>query len=164
VGWLAKTGFVPLGYLGDEAKTERTFPVIDDARYSVPGDRAQYDDSGKMTLLGREAVTINSGGEKIFAEEVEQALKNHEGVYDSIVVGTPNERWGSQVTALILLREGVPPDEEALKKTASKFLAGYKLPKAYLYVDEIVRSPSGKADYAWAKERALAELARAANS
>jgi len=160
VGWIAKQGFVPLGYLGDAEKSARTFPTIDGVRYSVPGDRAQYDASGKMVLLGRDSVTINSGGEKIFAEEVEQALKNHTEVYDAVVVGTPNERWGHQVTALILPRDAARCQEESLKETAAQFLAAYKLPKAYLFVDEIVRSPSGKADYCWAKEKALAELSK----
>jgi fatty-acyl-CoA synthase len=160
VGWIAKQGFVPLGYLGDAEKSARTFPRIDGVRYSVPGDRAQYDASGKMVLLGRDSVTINSGGEKIYAEEVEQALKHHEEVYDAVVVGTPDERWGNQVTALILPREGVTCQEDSLNKTASQFLAAYKLPKVYLFVDEILRSPSGKADYCWAKEKALAELAK----
>jgi len=158
VGWIAKAGFVPLGYLGDPEKTAATFPVVDGARYAVPGDRSHYDEEGKMRLLGRESVTINSGGEKIFAEEVEQALKHCEDVYDAIVVGTPNERWGNQVTALILLREGAEPDDAALTQVASRHLAAYKLPKVYLYVDEILRSPSGKADYRWAKETAVALL------
>ncbi len=96
VGWIAKAGFVPLGYFGDPEKTAATFPVVDGVRYSVPGDRSHYDEEGKMRLLGRESVTINSGGEKIFAEEVEQALKHCAEVYDAVVVGTPNERGGSQ--------------------------------------------------------------------
>ncbi len=158
VGWIAKAGFVPLGYLGDPEKTAKTFPVVDGVRFSIPGDRAHYGEDGKMTLLGRESVTINSGGEKIFAEEVEQALKHCEDVYDAVVVGTPNERWGNQVTALVRLREGAAANDDALAETASRHLAPYKLPKVYLYVDEILRSPSGKADYRWAKETAEALL------
>ena len=92
--WLAKSGRIPLGYLGDEEKTERTFPIVDGVRYSVPGDRARIRADGVVELLGRDSVTINSGGEKIFAEEVEQALMHHPGVYDVVVCGRPSERWG----------------------------------------------------------------------
>ena len=155
LGWLAQEGRVPLGYLGDQAKTERTFPVIDGVRYSVPGDRANYNADGQLHLHGRESVTINSGGEKIFAEEVEQALKHHADVYDCVVVGTPHDRWGQQVTALVKLREGARRDEESLRRTASEHVAHYKLPKAIVFVDDLVRAPSGKADYRWAKQRAL---------
>ena len=98
---------------------------------------------------------INSGGEKIFAEEVEHAVKHHPDVYDCVVVGTPNPRWGQQVTALVKLREGARADDESLRKTAAEHIAQYKLPKAFVYVDEMVRAPSGKADYRWAKARAL---------
>ena len=97
---------MPLGYLGDEAKTRRTYPTIDGVRYAVPGDRAQLDDDGTHQVLGRDSVCINSGGEKIFAEEVEQALKRHPAVYDVLVTGTPSERWGEQVTAVVALRPG----------------------------------------------------------
>ena len=111
-----------------------------------------------MTLLGRDSVTINSGGEKIFAEEVEHALKHHPAVYDVVVAGTPNERWGSQVTAVVQLRAGAERDDAALTETAAAHIARYKLPKDYVYVDRIERSPSGKADYRWAKETALRGL------
>jgi len=154
VGWIAKASYVPLGYLGDPEKTRQTFPTVEGTRYSVPGDRAYYGKDGKMRLLGRDSVTINSGGEKIFAEEVEQALKRHPDVYDALVVGTPSERWGNQVTALVHLRQGVVCDEAALSKQAALHLAGYKLPKAYVFVEQILRSPSGKADYRWAKATA----------
>jgi fatty-acyl-CoA synthase len=127
-------------------------------RYSVPGDRAELDERGLLRLLGRDSVTINSGGEKIFAEEVEQALKHHPAVYDAVVVGTPHPRWGQQVTALVKLREGERPSEEELRKTAGAHIAPYKVPKLFLFVDEMVRSPSGKADYRWAKNTALARL------
>ena len=155
IGWLARGGAVPLGYLGDREKTAKTFPVIDGLRYAVPGDRAVLEADGRMRLLGRDSVTINTGGEKVFAEEVEQALKHHPAVYDAVVVGTPHERWGQQVTALVRLRAGETPSEEALLAVARAHVAAYKLPKRFVFVDEIRRSPSGKADYRWAKETAL---------
>ena len=153
-GWLAREARVPLGYYKDADKTARTFPTIEGVRYSVPGDRARISADGRLELLGRDSVTINSGGEKIFAEEVEQALKHHSAVYDSVVVGTPSERWGSQVTAIVQLREGEEPGEESLKQVAREHIAAYKIPKAFVYVDQIVRAPSGKADYRWAKQAA----------
>ncbi len=155
IGWLAREGNIPLGYFKDAEKTARTFPTVGGKRYSVPGDRAAFDADGKLRLLGRDSVCINSGGEKIFAEEVEHALKHHPHVYDCVVVGTPHPRWGQQVTALVKLREGVSGDEESLKKTAAEHIAAYKLPKVFVFVDEMVRAPSGKADYRWAKARAL---------
>ena len=157
-GWIARSGSVPLGYYKDEAKTAKTFPVVGGVRYSVPGDRAGIDEKGLLRLFGRDSATINSGGEKIFAEEVEHALKHHPSVYDAVVVGTPSERWGQQVTAIVKLREGEQPSEDALRETARAHIAPFKLPKVFLFVDEIVRSPSGKADYRWAKATALAKL------
>ena len=163
-GWLARQARVPLGYYKDVDKTARTFPTIDGVRYSVPGDRARISSDSKLQLLGRDSVTINSGGEKIFAEEVEQALKHHPAVYDSVVVGTPSERWGSQVTAIVQLRAGEKPSESALKDVAREHIASYKLPKAFVYVDEITRAPSGKADYRWAKRTAMAANAASTES
>jgi fatty-acyl-CoA synthase len=157
-GWLARAGRVPLGYYKDAEKTARTFPSIDGVRYSVPGDRARVAADGRLQLLGRDSVTINSGGEKIFAEEVEHALKHHVSVYDAVVVGTPSERWGSQVTAIVQLRPGEKPSEEEMKDVAREHIAPYKLPKAWVYVDQITRAPSGKADYRWAKQTALEAL------
>jgi fatty-acyl-CoA synthase len=157
IGWLAKTGRVPLGYLGDARKTEETFPVLRGVRYSLPGDRARVRADGAIELLGRDSVTINTGGEKVFAEEVEHALKHHPDVWDAVVVGRPSERWGSEVVALVKLRDGATPDEASLLAECGRHLARYKLPKAVLFLDEIVRSPSGKADYRWARERAVIE-------
>ena len=153
-GWLAQKGRVPLGYLGDADKTARTFPVIDGIRYSVPGDRARLTADNLIELYGRDSVTINSGGEKIFAEEVEQALAHHPDVYDVVVAGRPSERWGQEVVAIVQLREGVTADEAALLKEAELHIARYKLPKELRFVGHIQRSPSGKADYRWAKEQA----------
>jgi len=157
-GWLAKRGVVPLGYLGDAEKTARTFPVIAGQRYSVPGDRATIDADGTLHLLGRDSVCINTGGEKVFAEEVEHALKHHPGVYDAVVVGTPHPRFGQQVTAIVRLRPDASADDAALRGAAGEHLASYKLPRAFVFVDEIVRAPSGKPDYRWAKEAALRAL------
>jgi len=156
IGWLARRGIVPLGYYRDPEKTQRTFPVIDGMRYAVPGDRAMLEPDGKLRLLGRDSVTINTGGEKVFAEEVEHALKHHPGVLDAVVVGTPHERFGQQVTALVALRPGEARDEQALLAVASTHIARYKLPRRFVFLDQIVRAPSGKADYRWARETACA--------
>jgi len=153
-GWLARRGLVPLGYLGDPEKTARTFPVIDGERYSVPGDRAELLEDGRIRLLGRDAVTINSGGEKIFAEEVERALAGHPDVSDVVVAGRPSDRWGSEVVAVIALRDGSTATDEDLLAEAARHVARYKLPKAIVRRAEISRSPSGKADYRWAREQA----------
>jgi len=160
VGWLARSGRVPLGYYGDPEKTARTFPVVGGVRYAVPGDRAMLEADGRLRLLGRDSVTINTGGEKVFAEEVEHALKHHPAVYDAVVVGTPHERWGQQVTALIRLRPGAAVSEAELIDVARSHLAAYKLPKRLVFVGEIQRSPSGKADYRWAKAAALGDVGR----
>ena len=154
IGWLAQTGRVPLGYLGDPEKTARTFPVIEGERHSVPGDRARLTADGLIELFGRDSVTINSGGEKIFAEEVEQAIAHHPDVYDVVVAGRPSERWGQEVVAVVQLRAGATADEGALREEAAKHIARYKLPKAFVFVPAIVRSPAGKADYRWAREQA----------
>ena len=150
LGWLAKRGRLALGYLGDEERTTRTFPLIGGTRYVVPGDRARIAADGQIELHGRDSATINSGGEKIFAEEVESAVKAHPAVYDCVVAGRPSERWGNEVVAVVQLRDGLDLDEQSLRDEASKHMARYKVPKAIVFVDEIVRSPSGKADYRWA--------------
>jgi fatty-acyl-CoA synthase len=157
-GWLARRGFVPLGYYRDAEKTSKTFPVVEGVRYSVPGDRAVADAEGRLRLLGRDSVTINSGGEKIFAEEVEQALKHHPSVYDVVVVGTPHSRWGQQVTAIVSFCERTRASEDDLRQAAEAHIARYKLPRAFVFVDQVLRSPSGKADYRWAKQKAKEEL------
>jgi len=154
-GWLAQRGHVPLGYLGDAPKTAATFPVIEGTRFAVPGDRANWNEDGIIELLGRDSVTINSGGEKIFAEEVEQALAHHPSVYDVIVVGRPSEQWGSEVVAIVQLAEGATVSDEELLAEAVTHVARYKLPKAFVYRESLVRSPAGKADYRWAREQAL---------
>jgi fatty-acyl-CoA synthase len=153
LGWFAQTGRVPLGYLGDPEKTARTFPVLDGRRWSVPGDRARYAPNGVIEVLGRDSVTIISGGEKIFAEEVEHALKLHPAVFDAVVCGRSSRRWGEEVVAIVRLREGRAVREEDLLDSCRKHISGFKLPKAFLFEEEIVRSPSGKPDYRWARAR-----------
>jgi fatty-acyl-CoA synthase len=157
-GWLARSGHVPLGYFKDEEKTAKTFPVVDGKRYAVPGDHATVDADGMIVVLGRGSVSINSGGEKIYPEEVEKALKHHPSIYDAVVVGTPNDRFGQQVTAVVQARPGEVPSKEELVEFAARHLARYKLPRDILFVDEMVRSPSGKADYRWAKKLAMEKL------
>ena len=159
VGWIAFTGHLPLGYLGDAERTRQTFPVVEGARYAVGGDRGRWLPDGRLLFLGREAMCINTGGEKVFVEEVERVLKSHPAVDDALVVGTPSERWGQQVTAVVSLRPGATvPTVEAIRAHCDPHLAGYKLPKAVVAAPEIVRSPSGKPDYAWAKRFALDAL------
>jgi fatty-acyl-CoA synthase len=159
IGWVAKQGNVPLGYFGDPVKSATTFPVIDGVRYSVPGDRGRQREDGIVEMFGRDSVTINSGGEKIFAEEVEAALGHHPDVYDSVVCGRASDQWGQEVIAIVQLRENVaasPKVEQSLLEECAKHIARYKLPKAFVFVDTVVRSPAGKADYRWAKETAAA--------
>ncbi len=155
IGWLAQSGRVPLGYLNDPDKSASTFPTIGSTRYSVPGDRARWRPDGTIELLGRDSVCINTGGEKVFAEEVETAMKTHHAVDDVVVCGRPSERWGSEVVAIVSMRSdaaGVAfaPADSELRAAAGEHLAGYKLPKAIIRVDHVVRAPSGKADYRWA--------------
>jgi fatty-acyl-CoA synthase len=157
-GWLARTGHVPLGYFKDAEKTAKTFPVLNRRRYAVPGDHARVDADGTIVVLGRGSVSINSGGEKIYPEEVEKALKHHPDVYDAVVVGTPNERFGEQVTAVVQARAGTQPTAGELTEFAARHLARYKLPRDFVFVDAMLRSPSGKADYRWAKRLALETL------
>ncbi|VEG43595.1 acyl-CoA synthetase [Mycolicibacterium flavescens] len=155
IGWLAQRGYVPLGYKGDADKTAKTFPVIDGVRYSIPGDRARHQADGSIELLGRDSVTINSGGEKIFAEEVETALLSHPAVADVVVAGRPSDRWGQEVVAVVALTEGASADAQELIDHAANSVARYKLPKAVVFRPVIERSPAGKADYRWAREQAI---------
>ncbi|MGB3481498.1 MAG: acyl-CoA synthetase [Mycobacterium sp.] len=158
-GWLARRDLIPLGYLGDAAKTARTFPTIDGVRWSVPGDKARALDDGRIELLGRDSVTINSGGEKIFAEEVERAVAAHPHVYDVVVAGRASERWGSEVVAVVQLVEGTEVTDDELIEVCGRMIARYKIPKEFIRTPKVMRSPAGKADYRWAK--AIAEDAAA---
>lgn len=149
-GMLARTGHIPLGYLKDEEKTTKTFPVIDGTRWVIPGDHARREDDGSISLLGRGSGSINSGGEKIFPEEVESALMQHAGVRDAVVVGTAHERWGQQVTALVQrASDEVTVDE--LRTHCKTLIADYKTPKEILFVESVTHTPVGKLDYKEAK-------------
>ena len=162
VGRLGRGGNIPLGYFNDPKKTAENFVVAADGkRYAVSGDSAQWTEDGQMTMLGRGSVSINTGGEKVFPEEVEQALKAHPAVFDCTVVGVPDERWGQRVAAVVEFAPGESATLEELDAHARKFIAGYKVPRELHVVDRIVRSPSGKPDYRWAK--ALAEAGGAAS-
>jgi acyl-CoA synthetase (AMP-forming)/AMP-acid ligase II len=156
VGKLARRGHVPLGYYHDAEKTAATFPVVDGVRWSVPGDHARIEDDGTITVLGRGSVSINTGGEKVYPEEVEAALKSHASVFDAVVVGVPDERWGERVTAVVQARGGAAPGVDELAEHVRALLASYKVPRDVVLVDAIVRSPSGKPDYRWARATAAA--------
>ena len=155
VGKLARRGNIPLEYYKDPEKSAQTFVTAPDGtRYSMPGDFATVDEDGRIVLLGRGSVCINSGGEKIYPEEVEAAIKSHPDVYDCTVVGVDDDRWGSRVVALVQPRDGRTPSLEDIQSHCRQQLAGYKVPRELHLVDEIVRSPSGKPDYRWAKDTA----------
>jgi 3-oxocholest-4-en-26-oate---CoA ligase len=151
IGHIAKSGHVSLGYYGDEAATKATFPVIDGARWALPGDVAQVDDDGSIIVFGRGVMCINTGGEKVFPEEVEQALKGHPAVMDALVAGVPDERFGERVAAVVSLRLGTSADPDALREHCRVTLAGYKVPVRIELVTQVMRSPVGKADYRWAR-------------
>ena len=144
-GFIARGGFVPLGYYKDEAKTASTYKTINGMRYAIPGDWCTVEPDGTLTLIGRGSNCINTAGEKVFPEEVEEALKEHDAVKDALVVGLPDEKWGSVVTAVVSL-EG-EADEDTLKAYVRGKLAGYKTPKRILFKDDLGRAPNGKADY-----------------
>jgi acyl-CoA synthetase (AMP-forming)/AMP-acid ligase II len=153
VGRLATRGRVPLGYHKDPERSARTFVEIDGERWSLPGDMATIDGDGTIHLLGRGALCINTGGEKVYPEEVEAVLKNHPAVGDAVVLGEPDERFGQRVVAVIATTDGVAaPDLETLQTHCRAHLAGYKVPRALHVVAAIPRSPAGKADYAWARD------------
>ncbi|NDA76351.1 MAG: acyl-CoA synthetase [Actinobacteria bacterium] len=163
MGKLARTGNIPLRYHKDPEKSAATFVTgPDGTRYSIPGDFAVMQDDGSITLIGRGSVCINSGGEKIFPEEVENALKSHPEVFDAVVVGVPDERWGERVAAVVQARVGTTPSLESIQEHCRKHVAGYKVPRQLTLVDVMVRSPAGKSDYRWAKERAVEDAGRRA--
>jgi fatty-acyl-CoA synthase len=147
---------VPLGYLGDEARTAATFPEIAGVRHAVAGDRARWGPDGTIVLAGRDSVCINTGGEKVFAEEVESALVANAEVVDAVVCGRPSDRFGEEVVAVVALRPGSAVTDEELRTAAGAHLARYKLPRSFVRVDQVVRAPSGKADYRWARQQAIA--------
>ncbi len=152
-GVIAKKGNIPVGYYKDEKKTAETFRTYNGVRYAIPGDYAEVEADGTVTMLGRGSVSINSGGEKIYPEEVEAALKGHPDVFDALVVGVPDPRFGQHVAAVVQAREGARPTLAALDAFVRREIAGYKVPRSLWFVDEVKRSPAGKPDYRWAKDQ-----------
>ena len=150
VGHLARSGHVPIGYLGDPAKSATTFVKSEGRRWSLPGDMATVDADGVIVLLGRGTLSINTGGEKVFPDEVEAVLKGHSDVLDAVVVGVPDDRFGQQVCAVVQFRRGHGASLAALQEYCRGLLTGFKIPRRVVVAESIVRSPSGKADYPWA--------------
>ena len=157
-GMVGVCGSLPVGYYKDAAKTERTFPIIDGVRYSIPGDWVRVEGDGTLTLLGRGSNCINTAGEKVYPEEVEEALKAHPGVADALVVGVADDRWGQAITAVVQLEPGTPFDEPALQAFLRERIAGYKVPKRILAKPDLARAPNGKADYQHIRDYAQAQL------
>ena len=150
-GFIARKGAIPAGYYKDPEKSAKTFRTIDGVRYSIPGDWCLVETDGSLTLLGRGSVCINTAGEKVYPEEVEEILKTHPAIGDALVVGVPNEKWGQAVTAVVHLNKDVPFDEQAVKDHVRGQLAGYKTPKTIVPTETALRASNGKADYAAAK-------------
>jgi len=159
VGRLGRGGSVPIGYYKDPEKSAATFLVIDGERYSVPGDFARIEEGNRLTLLGRGSNCVNTGGEKVYPEEVEMAIKGHPAVYDVLVVGVPDEKYGQAVAAVVELRENESLELEDLRTYLRAHLSGYKLPRTLTLVDQVPRNAAGKAQYPAAKELALAGFA-----
>ena len=159
VGVIARCGAIPEGYYKDDAKTQATFRTIGGVRWSIPGDFCTVETDGTITLLGRGSICINTAGEKVFPEEVEEVLKQHPDVEDALVVGLPDEKWGQAVTGVVTLRPGSALDEEALRALVRRQLAGYKTPKRVVAGDRAFRAPNGKADYKGARDHAARALA-----
>jgi acyl-CoA synthetase (AMP-forming)/AMP-acid ligase II len=154
IGYLARKGHVPIAYYKDPEKSKKTFIEVDGERFSIPGDMAKYESDGQITLLGRGSVSINSGGEKIFPEEVEMALKAHPNVFDCLVVGVKDKTWGQKVVAVIQRRDSSDLSIKDLKETSAKYIASYKMPKEIVFSELIERAPSGKPNYQWAQNYA----------
>jgi len=156
IGKVARHGYIPIEYYKAPEKSAETFVTgPDGTRYSIPGDNALLEADGTLTMLGRGSGSINSGGEKIFPEEVEAAVKSHPDVYDCVVVGVSSEKWGSSVAAIIEPRDGKTIELESIQTECRKHIAGYKVPRQLKIVEKMQRAPSGKPDYRWAK--AIAE-------
>lgn len=161
VGWVAREGRIPLGYFNDPEATRKTFPVIDGKRVVISGDRAALEADGALRLYGRDSLVVNTGGEKVFVEEVEEVLRAHPAVADALVVGRPSDRWGEEVVALVELRGGATATTEKaaeeLRALCTSRLARFKAPKEFLVVERVQRLGNGKADYRWAKRHATAK-------
>jgi fatty-acyl-CoA synthase len=154
IGWVARNGRIPLGYFDDAEATRKTFPTVQGERVVVSGDRASIDADGTLRLLGRDSLVVNTGGEKVFVEEVEEVLRAHPDIADALVVGRPSERWGQEVVALIALRAGAVAVHDLLHAHCTDQLARFKAPKEFIVVEQVRRLGNGKADYRWAKDRA----------
>ncbi len=152
IGWTARRGAVPLGYLGDRARTEATFPLVGGERMSIPGDRARRCADGTIELLGRDATVVNTGGEKVFVEEVESTLHDHPDVHDVLVVGRPSDRFGQEVVAVVAPRAGAALDPTELREFVAGRIARFKAPRAFATCTEVRRHANGKADYGWAND------------
>jgi acyl-CoA synthetase (AMP-forming)/AMP-acid ligase II len=150
VGRVARTGRIPLAYYNDPVKSAATFVEWDGRRWSLTGDMGTVAADGTITLLGRGSISINTGGEKVHPEEVEAVLRQSDDVYDVVVVGAPDDQWGERVVAVVEPTPGTTPSQDDLRSLVRTSLAGYKVPKQVLFVDKVVRSPSGKPDYRWA--------------
>jgi fatty-acyl-CoA synthase len=159
VGWIARRARVPLGYLGDRDATETTFPIIDGERVAIPGDRGRLLADGSIALLGRDSMVVNSGGEKVYVEEVEAVLRTHPDVADALVVGRPSDRFGQEVVALVAARPGATLVPAELRAFVGGEIARFKAPRAVAVVDVVQRLANGKADYAWARETAASAVA-----
>ena len=157
LGRLARRGHVPLGYYKDPARSAATFIEVDGERWALPGDVATVESDGSIRLIGRGSLSINSGGEKVYPEEVEAALKAHPAVLDAVVVGVPDPRWGERVVAVVQPRAALALGD--VRRHCRTRLASFKVPRDLVCVDEVLRSPAGKADYRWAREVARRALA-----
>jgi 3-oxocholest-4-en-26-oate---CoA ligase len=161
VGWVARAGRIPLGYFNDEQATRKTFPEVDGQRVVISGDRASVESDGTLRLYGRDSLVVNTGGEKVFVEEVEEVLRAHPDVADALVVGRPSDRWGEELVALVALRPGFEEPAvsvELLHAHCTSQLARFKAPKEYIFVDQVRRLGNGKADYRWAKSAAVQQV------
>jgi 3-oxocholest-4-en-26-oate---CoA ligase len=158
VGKLARRKHIPLGYYKDPVKTAERFVVLGDERWSIPGDFATIEEDGRITIFGRGSFCINTGGEKVFPEEVEEALKSHPDVFDALVIGVDDERWMQRVAAVVQPRKGCTPTLAVLQAHCRQVIAGYKIPRQLSVVERVERFPSGKPDYIWAKKQAMENI------
>jgi 3-oxocholest-4-en-26-oate---CoA ligase len=154
VGWAAREGRIPLGYFNDPDATRKTFPVVDRKRVVISGDRASLEEDGTLRLYGRDSLVVNTGGEKVFVEEVEEVLRAHPVVADALVVGRPSDRWGEELVALVELRDPADAAHDVLHAHCTSQLARFKAPKEFIFVEQVHRLGNGKADYRWAKTQA----------
>jgi 3-oxocholest-4-en-26-oate---CoA ligase len=154
VGWVAREGRIPLGYFNDPEATRKTFPEVAGKRVVISGDRAGLESDGTLRLFGRDSLVVNTGGEKVFVEEVEEVLRAHPAIADALVVGRPSERWGEELVALVEVCDGADPGHKPLHTYCTTQLARFKAPKQFIFVDHVQRLGNGKADYRWAKRLA----------